>query len=204
MPVPPVNQAALDREKYDLENYHKPGLLGRSMGIMHSGPDVSHAAKSGQPTMTDPKRTLPASIPVVASAETGGEGTGTGAGGTSDVSATTVGSNSLLDKAPDARTADAKPQTADQASNQPLPSNRDADIKKFREQQAKKQAKLNKKKKKDSGDTNATGSQPQSTQGQSQLNQSNGSQNAQTTPGVSNATAPPANATPSSTPPVHQ
>lgn len=193
MPVPAVNQAALDRQKYDLENYHRPGMVGRSMGLLKSGPDVTHAAKSGQPTMTDPKRTLPASIPVANNAETGSD-TGTGSG-TTDVSATPAGADSALDKTPDARTSGTAKSTEAAAANQPLPTNRDADLKKMREQQAKRQAKLDKKKKKD------TQAAPAASQGQSQLNQSNGSQGAQTTPGVSNATLPTATTNPSTAPP---
>ena len=193
MPVPAVNQAALDRQKYDLENYHRPGMVGRSMGLLKSGPDVTHAAKSGQPTMTDPKRTLPASIPVANNAETGSD-TGTGSG-TTDVSATPAGADSALDKTPDARTSGTAKSTDAAAANQPLPTNRDADLKKMREQQAKRQAKLDKKKKKD------TQAAPATNQGQSQLNQSNGSQGAQTTPGVSNATSPTATTNPSTAPP---
>jgi outer membrane protein assembly factor BamD len=146
-PIPKVDQAALDREKYDLANYHRTGMLKRSMGVFEGGPDMSHAAKSGPPTMTDPKRTFPASIPVVAGSENGSPG---GAGtGTAEVTASTVGPNSALDKNPDARTT-ANPSTprAQSASNQPLPTNRDAELKKYREKQAKKQEKLAKKKKK--------------------------------------------------------
>ena len=194
-PIPKVDQAALDREKYDEANFHRPGIMSRSLSLMHSGPDVTHAAKSGAPTMTDPKRTIPASVPVVANAETGTAG---GAGsGTSEVTASTVGANSALDKNSDARTtggasaaSGGNAQTASQpAANQPLPTNRDADLKKYRDRMAKKQEKLDKKKKKKEGDESAGTVQQQST-AQSQVNQSNGAQNAQTSPGVSNATSP--------------
>jgi hypothetical protein len=151
-PIPKVNQAALDREKYDLANYHRPSIFKRSLGMFESGPDVSHAAKSGAPTMTDPKRTFPASIPVVANSENGSApAAGTG---TAEVTASTVGPNSALDKNPDARTtATGSAPAAQPASNQPLPTNRDAELRKYREKQAKKQEKVAKKKKKkeDSG-----------------------------------------------------
>jgi len=152
LPVPQVDQAAYDREKYEIENYKHPSLLARSTSWIHGGPDVSHAAKEGQPTMTDPKRTIPASIPVVNSEVASNTGNGSG---TTDVSATTVGANdTALEKNTDARTAgtaQAGTQTAapNQASpNQPLPTNRDAELKKYREKAAKRQAKLEKKKKK--------------------------------------------------------
>ena len=96
--------------------------------------------------MTDPKRTLPASIPA-ANAELASN---TSAGrGTTDVSATTVGAgDSALDTKPDARTAGATAEPKSAAANQPLPTNRDAELQKYREKQAKKQAKLEKKRKK--------------------------------------------------------
>ncbi|MDQ2843598.1 MAG: outer membrane protein assembly factor BamD [Acidobacteriota bacterium] len=194
MPVPKVNEAALALEKYDLENYHKPGMLGRSMGLIRSGPDVSHAAKAGAPTMTDPKRTIPGSVPIINNPETA-TGSGTGSGST-ELSATTVGANSALDKNPDARSSGGKAQAADQANNQPLPTNRDADLKKYRERQAKRQAKLEKKKKKEDSGSSAA----QKSQAQTLLNQSNGSQSAQTAPGVSNATSPTATTNPSTAP----
>ena len=75
----------------------------------------------------------------------GGVGTGT-----TDVTASTVGPNSALDRNPDARTSAATPTAPSSTnSNQPLPTNRDAELKKYREKQAKKQQKLDKKKKKD-------------------------------------------------------
>lgn len=157
LPVPKVDQAAYDREKYEIENYKRPSLTARSMGWIKGGPDVSHAATSGAPTMTDPKRTIPYSVPVV-NTEAAGAGSGTG---TTDVSATTVSSGDrALDSKPDARST-VSSQTGQQAaqSNQPLPTNRDADLKKLREQQAKKQAKLEKKKKKKA---TQPGDQPQS------------------------------------------
>jgi len=152
LPVPQVDQAAYDREKYEIENYKHPSLLARSTSWIHGGPDVSHAAKEGQPTMTDPKRTIPASIPVVNSEVASNTGNGSG---TTDVSATTVGANdTALEKNTDARTAgtaQAGTQTAapnQKSQNQPLPTNRDAELKKYREKAAKRQAKLEKKKKK--------------------------------------------------------
>ncbi len=195
-PVPKVDQAALDREKYDEENYHKPGMLARSTSWLHGGPDLSHASKSGAPTMTDPKRTLPGSIPVV---NNGGTGNGAGSG-TTDVSASTVGPNSALDTNPDARTAagssSASTTKAQQAAqNAPLPTNRDADLKKYRERLAKRQEKLNKKKKKKEEEQQSKTGVNAAT-AQSQLNQSNGSQPAQTSPGVPNATSAPATSQP--------
>ena len=176
------------RAKFEQENYHRPGLMASMTGWLRGGPDVSHAAKSGQPTMTDPKRTIPASVPVV-NTQTG-EPLGTGAG-TTDVSATTLTNSSALDKNPDARKTGGTTQTAAEQPNQPLPTNRDKELKKFREQQAKKQAALEKKKKKQNKDQQPA-TPAQQSQGQAQQNQSNATQGAQASPGVSNAVSPPA------------
>ncbi len=161
LPLPPVSQAALERAKWEKENYKAPGMMAKSMSLLKGGPDMRHAAHSGNPTMTDPKRTFPASIPLVnndAAASTAGTGT-------TDVSVANSTSNAL-DTKPDARTASggtadgsAKPLTASPAPAGPLPTNRDAEIKKMREAQAKKQAKLEKKRKKNT-DTAAPASTP--------------------------------------------
>ncbi len=148
LPVPRVDPAAYARMKYEKENYHRPGLMARSTGFLRGAPDVSHAAKSGQPIMTDPKPTIPASIPVVNNAPETSNGVAS-ATGTTDVSATTVsGNKSALDTNPDARTTNGTAQPATAQPNQPLPTNRDAELKKLREKQAKKQQKLQKKKSK--------------------------------------------------------
>ncbi|MBV9404529.1 MAG: outer membrane protein assembly factor BamD [Acidobacteriaceae bacterium] len=147
LPVPQADRAAYDREKYDLANYKKPGIVTRSTSWLHGGPDMSHAAKSGAPTMVDPKPTIPASVPVPANALTAGNNASSGTG-TTDVSATTVSGTSALDNKPDARSSGGTAQNASDQTAQPLPTNRDKELKKLREMQAKKQAKLDKKKKK--------------------------------------------------------
>jgi outer membrane protein assembly factor BamD len=147
LPIPPVNQAAYEHEKYEQANYKKPGMMTRSMSWVRTGPDVSHAAKSGAPTMTGPKVTIPASIPAAANTETA---TNLGSnGGTTDVTVT-PSSSGALEKNPDARstTPAAALTSTDQNTQQALPTNRDKDLKKLRDQQAKKQQKLDKKKKK--------------------------------------------------------
>lgn len=153
MPIPKTDPTAMARAKYEEEHYHRPGLMYRSTEWMRGSPDLSAAAKEGTPTMEALKRTFPASIPLVnndAETETGGNG---GATGTTDVTATQVNGSGALNSSPDARTTT---NAASQASKptavqqQPLPTNRDAELKKIRQQQAKKQAKLAKKKKKHS------------------------------------------------------
>ena len=186
MPIPTVDRAAYDREKYELANYKKPGLMSRSTGWVRNNPDLSHAAKSGAPTMTDPKPTIPGSVPVPTNTETA-SATGSSTGGTTDVTATTVGTNSALDTQPDARTSGGTAQSASTTTqaNQPLPTNRDKDLKRYREMQAKKQAKLDKKKKKEQGNTSS-----QQQAAQSQQNQSSATQGAQTPAGTPAASTP--------------
>lgn len=203
LPVPEVDAAALDRAKREQASYHRAGLMSRSMGILKGGPDVSHAAHFGQPTMTNPKPTIPASVPVV----NNGADTAANAGGTGnmDVSAQQITGNSALDEKPDARTAAsgtngttpdataAKPagQDATAQTQQPLPTNRDAELKKLRDKQAKKQAKMDKKKKKAEEPGPA---QPASTSPQTQSTQGaqtpTGTPNPVTQPAGTNATNP--------------
>jgi hypothetical protein len=154
-------------------------MMARTTGVLKGGPDLEHSAKSGAPTMTDPQRTMPKSIPVVNNAETAANGPAPS--GTTDVSATPVsGSGSALDTKPDARTpegaaaaatpAATTPATpaatpAAPASTAPLPTNRDKDLAKMRELQAKKQKKLDKKKKKDTAAPAAITPDPSATPG---------------------------------------
>ena len=79
MPVPQADPHALARMKFEQENYKRPSLMARSIGWVHSGPDVAHAAKEGSPTMTDMKKTIPASVPIVANAEATASAGGPGA-----------------------------------------------------------------------------------------------------------------------------
>jgi outer membrane protein assembly factor BamD len=173
LPIPQADATALARAKFEKENYHKPGLMADMTSWMRGTPDVSHAAKSGQPTMTDPRRTIPASVPVVNTEAASNTGTGLG---TTDVSATTVRGNGLLDKSPDARQTNGTTQTVSDANPQALPTNRDKELKKYREQMAKKQAALEKKKKKANKD-----------QQQGQIQQGQAQQGSQTPSGTANA-----------------
>jgi outer membrane protein assembly factor BamD len=105
---------AYARMKWEAENRTKVSMISRPMSLLKRGPDVSTAAKSGQPAMTTLRGTVPVSVPLT-------RGT---PGFTGDVTATTVGGDaSALDKLPDARTnppaagaegkpADAKPEDA--------------------------------------------------------------------------------------------
>jgi outer membrane protein assembly factor BamD len=200
LPVPEVDAAALDRAKREQASYHRGGLMSRSMGLLKSGPDVSHAAHFGQPTMTNPKPTIPASVPVVNNGTETASTNGGGGTGNMDVSAQQITGSSALDQKPDARTStDSAPASSTTAANstppqdataqqQPLPTNRDAELKKMRDKQAKKQAKLDKKKKK-TGDSGAV--QPASL-----LPQSQSTQGAQTPTGTANPVSQPPGSNP--------
>jgi outer membrane protein assembly factor BamD len=125
MPIPEADPVAVARMKYEIENGSEPGFMQKSTGFIKRGPDMSAAAKSGLPTMTPMKRSIPASVPSAAAAA--------GSGGVTDVSVSTVGENSDLDNKPDARTVppapsvEAPPQAeATAAPVAPLPSNRQA------------------------------------------------------------------------------
>ncbi|MBV9082654.1 MAG: outer membrane protein assembly factor BamD [Acidobacteriaceae bacterium] len=150
LPVPQADPTAIARMKFDEDNYRRPGLFARSTSFMRSSPDTSHAAKQGSPTMTDPKRTIPASIPVPNNTEIAGAGAGSGSG-TTDVTATTASNTTALENKPDARSSGGTAQGSDAQANQPLPTNRDAELKKIRDKQLKKQRALEKKKKKGQG-----------------------------------------------------
>ncbi|MBV8572451.1 MAG: outer membrane protein assembly factor BamD [Acidobacteriaceae bacterium] len=156
LPVPQPDPAALNREKFEAANYHKPGIMSRSMEWVKGAPDVSHAAKEGAPTMHDMARTIPVSVPASTNADAGST---SGAGsGTTEVSARQVSSSdTTLDRAQDVRSSgaathagstNASAGTSAAAATQPLPTNRDKELKKYREQQLKKQEKLAKKNKK--------------------------------------------------------
>jgi outer membrane protein assembly factor BamD len=103
-PIPEPNQDALNRMKYDKDNYKKPTVVAKSKGFLFGGPDVSHADQKAEPTMKVVTPGIPVSVPVqveTASATTGGA-SGVGA---NDLQIQQVGNNgSKLDTAPDART----------------------------------------------------------------------------------------------------
>jgi outer membrane protein assembly factor BamD len=48
-PVPEAKPEALARMKYEMEHRDPPGMIGRTTGILKSRPDVSLAAKTGDP-----------------------------------------------------------------------------------------------------------------------------------------------------------
>jgi outer membrane protein assembly factor BamD len=63
MPIPEADPTAVARMKFEQENRTKSSLVSNTLGFMKSAPDVKMAAHSGTPTMTNPKPTIPASVP---------------------------------------------------------------------------------------------------------------------------------------------
>jgi len=90
--VPEADPAAVARMKYEIDNRTRPGMLHRTLDAVRRGPDVTAAAKSGTPTMVNPKGSIPASVPVPA-----------GTPGVTDVTAAPVTDPTALDTKPDAR-----------------------------------------------------------------------------------------------------
>ncbi|HLW75764.1 MAG TPA: outer membrane protein assembly factor BamD [Bryobacteraceae bacterium] len=93
MPVPEADPAAVAREKYEQENRSKPGVFHGVLEPFKGSPDTAMAAKAGSPTMTNPKQTIPATVPVTAAAQTG----------VTDVTAAPVTDPTALERLPDAR-----------------------------------------------------------------------------------------------------
>ena len=101
MEIPAADPKAMERMKYEAANHTEPGLKHKAMAFMRRGPEVSSAAKTGMPTMEQPKREIPANIPVPAEA----------AGFTGDVTVAPVTDPAALETKPDARTGTAAPAT---------------------------------------------------------------------------------------------
>jgi outer membrane protein assembly factor BamD len=117
-PIPEPDAVALARQKYELANRTKPGMMSHFWGVFKRGPDVSQAAKSGAPAMESLRPTTPATVPETTAAAAAG----------SDVTATTISGPSALDTQPDARTqppagTGAQPAAQDQGTqtNQSAP-----------------------------------------------------------------------------------
>ena len=62
-PIPDPDPVALARQKYELENLDKPGMMSHFWGMFRKSPDVSMAAKSGQPAMESMRPTVPVTVP---------------------------------------------------------------------------------------------------------------------------------------------
>jgi len=101
MPVPEADKTAIARMQFEKEHREKPGFISRNTLWLKRGPDVSTAAHSGDPAMTNMRPSIPPLVPQPA-----GAGAFNG-----EVTATTVGNSTALDTKPDAR---ANPPAASQ------------------------------------------------------------------------------------------
>jgi outer membrane protein assembly factor BamD len=171
IPVPEVDRAAYERAKYDIENYRHPSLLSQSMGFMRRGPDVSAAAKAGQPAMENMLFPIPASVPKANNGEVAANGA---TGGTTDVNGSVVSDSTKLDQGQDARNLPAATSKAAAANAQAVPSNHEADLKKARDE-ARKKAKKHRKK-------NASQQEQQQQAAQSNQSGATGTQQSQPQP----------------------
>lgn len=102
-PIPDPDPVALARQQYEMANRTKTGLMSHFWGVFRKSPDMSQAAKSGEPQMESLRPATPVTVPP----------TTTGTGG-SDVTVTPIRGTSALDTQPDARPAQqTKPGTQD-------------------------------------------------------------------------------------------
>ncbi len=155
MPVPEPDQEAANREKYDKENYVKPSFIKREADNFLRAPDVSHAAKTGQPAMVMLKPTLPVSIPVQNTADaTPPPGPGGAPVGTNEVKVEQLNDagSKALNEGQDARktigpvTPDAQPTQPASQQQSAMPSNHAKDIAAAQAEAAKKYKKVKKNK----------------------------------------------------------
>jgi outer membrane protein assembly factor BamD len=94
LPVPEADKAAVARMEYEKDNRVKPGFVSRTSLPLRRGPDMSTAARSGDPAMTTMRPSVPPLVPQPA---------GAGGGFNGVVTATQVGDSTALDTKPDAR-----------------------------------------------------------------------------------------------------
>lgn len=111
MEIPEPDPVALARMKYEMENRVEKGTMGKAFGIFRKSPDVTQAAKSGNPAMDRAQPSIPASVPTPAPVGTG----------VTDVSISTGGDTSALDSQPDARQNPPKPGEPGAAAATPAP-----------------------------------------------------------------------------------
>jgi outer membrane protein assembly factor BamD len=96
LPVPEPDKNAVARMQYEKDHRQKLGFIASKTQVIKRGPDVSSAAHTGDPAMTNLRPSVPPLVPQPAGAA--------GSGGTTDVVAEPVGNSSALDTKPDART----------------------------------------------------------------------------------------------------
>ena len=95
LPVPEADKGAVARMQYEKDHRVKPGIISRDTLWLKRGPDMSTAARSGDPAMTTMRPSVPPLVPQPAGTANGGFN--------GDVTATSVGNSTALDTKPDAR-----------------------------------------------------------------------------------------------------
>jgi outer membrane protein assembly factor BamD len=110
MPVPEADPAAVAHMKYEQENRTKESMLRSMTGPFRNSPYVGAAAKSGTPTMTNPKASIPVSVPTPA-----------GQSGITDVTVAPVTDPTALERLPDARTPGVTAPEGTPAGAEPKP-----------------------------------------------------------------------------------
>jgi len=108
--IPESNPEQAARMKYEAENYSKPGRVSNTLGMFKRGPDVSGAAKQGEPAMQPLRPSIPVSVPTpeeIAKAQAAAQQAGVG--GTNDVGAEVITGPSVLDTQPDSRLQNQRP-----------------------------------------------------------------------------------------------
>jgi outer membrane protein assembly factor BamD len=108
LPVPEADKGAVAHMQYEREHKQKPGVITRNTLWLKRNPDMSTAARQGDPAMTNLRPSVPPLVPQPA-----------GAGGAfnGEVTATPVGNSTALDTKPDARAN--PPAQGDAAAGQP-------------------------------------------------------------------------------------
>jgi outer membrane protein assembly factor BamD len=110
LPVPEADPAAVARMKYEAANRTKIGTIHRNMDNFRRTPEVASAAKSGTPTMTNPKGSIPASVPAPP-----------GSTGVNEVTLQPVSGSTALDTNPDARAKAPESSSAASTAGTPAP-----------------------------------------------------------------------------------
>ena len=120
VPVPPADPAAVARMQKDESSADRPGILGRSLNLVRTRPDVSTASHTGAPTMT-PSGEMGDETLSFGTLPTATIGVGSASGSTATVETVTPGSSSAL-PAPAASSSDPAPASSDSAPDTAQPA----------------------------------------------------------------------------------
>jgi outer membrane protein assembly factor BamD len=97
-PVPEADPTAYARQKYEMENRSRRGLMSKMWGPFSGRPDLTTAAKSGSPQMTGFRPQIPDTVPASAAGA---------ANGITDVNAAIAADPNAINTNPEARAAGA-------------------------------------------------------------------------------------------------